>query len=115
MRRGRIEPTVIAGDTPSFGAAWHHIAQLRRIAPLVNMPGASDTGAGAPSIALRRADRGAEAMRAVESPGVYEADSRTGALKLAVNVDAAAGDTRGVEAQRVPRMVASFGRRFPVG
>jgi len=103
--RGRIAPDVVAGDVPGLGRAWRGAARLVR----------EDAGGdreGDASIALQAGDGedgGVRAVSAVEMPGVYAAANAPGALKLAVNVDAAGGDTRSVSEERVSAWLGRLG------
>lgn len=106
--RDRIEPEVVVGDAPSFGSAWTDMTRLERsnaneAQGQQGQQGQDQDDDDAASIALRGAEdgRGVHTARPVQRPGIYTAAGAPGALKLAVNVDADAGDTRGVTEQRV--------------
>lgn len=96
VARSRIEPNVVAGDAPTFGAAWREVQRLQHIG-------------GDTTLALQRNEAGVQAGRAIDQPGIYAADEREGALKLAVNVEADAGDTRGVTEERVTAWLGGLG------
>ena len=81
------QPPVVAGDKPALDASWRGIGELTQV-------GASEE-ADAASVMVSSEGDTTELSTAVEAPGVYRGSIAGSPRLLAVNVDAAAGDTFG--------------------
>lgn len=87
----------LCGTQPSLGRRWRHAQHLERVS--ANASGVSE-GRGA-TIALRHDEQGTSPARPLTEPGIYLGQPPEGGRKLAVNVEAAAGDTRNADGERL--------------
>ncbi len=93
---GREAGESLAGHRPRLGRAWEGVSLLTRVLA----PGWADGGSGgALSVGVQEP---------IEEPGVYGAAESPG-LRLAVNVDADAGDTQTADAARLAAWLDGLG------
>jgi hypothetical protein len=85
---GRIRQVdVLCGESPLLSHDWAQAQRLMRL-----------DGAG---VALKAVGAGTEPARPLDEPGIYRPNPTIGGLKLAVNVDPVAADTRAADGQAV--------------
>ena len=84
--------SAVCGSRPTLHRRWENVQQL------ANSPGGA-------AVALKRGEDGVRPAQAFARPGIYTAPGEAGGLKLAVNVDAKAGDTRAVNAGRLKALL----------
>ncbi|MFA9478464.1 BatA domain-containing protein [Phycisphaerales bacterium AB-hyl4] len=108
--RGRIVPNVVSGDRPTLGPAWRGVEQLTRARAFGPTALPAVDGAEPTRLALQADDEaGLLLRRSADRPGVYAAPADAAALKLAVNVDASAGDTQAVSEEQLARWLSGLG------
>jgi len=82
----------VCGWQPPLHRRWENVRQLV-------------SGSGGAAVTLTHGEDGIRPVRAFARPGIYTAPGKTGGPKLAVNVDAHAGDTRAVDAGRLKALL----------
>ncbi|MDP6060403.1 MAG: hypothetical protein QGH33_15985, partial [Pirellulaceae bacterium] len=98
---------VVAGDEPTLGRRW---TGAQRLMPWEGLArGESDEAVVADGHLLVRSHNGLKSQTAIERPGVYTSVPPLG-MKLAVNVDADAGDTRALDRRAVAEWFAGLGK-----
>ena len=84
--------SAVCGSQPALHRRWENVQQL------INSSGGA-------AVALKHGEDGVTPVRAFTRPGIYTAPGEAGGLKFAVNVDAEAGDTRAVDANRLKALL----------
>ncbi|MEX1017945.1 MAG: BatA domain-containing protein [Phycisphaeraceae bacterium] len=110
--RGRIVPGVVAGDRPTLGPPWRGIDQLTRTSAF-GPTAVPEVDGDEPARLVLDEENDNEAApllrRPAQRPGVYSTPAEAAALKLAVNVDAEAGDTQAVDEEQLARWLSGLG------
>lgn len=95
----RVPEEVTSGERPMLSNAWRGASAL------------AQSGEGAARVSLRQVEdrAGVQPTSPLDEPGVYTAVGSATALKLAVNVDAEAGNLQTVSEERVARWLGAMG------
>lgn len=107
--RGRAMAILEAGDQPALGAAWSGATQLNALPWSLSQPGDDAGVADEATIPLQPLEQGVQLAQAAQEPGVYVPMGGRGVGAVAVNVDAAAGDTQAASEELLARWLTAMG------